>query len=49
MYRMGLISRTIVEHIPVFQMMNFGRVPVLYLCKYSIFVCEARIAVSHAL
>jgi len=27
-------------------MMNLARVPVLYLCKYDIFVFEARIAES---
>jgi len=46
MYRMGLISRTIIEQIPIFQMMNLARIPVLCLCKYSTFVCEARIAQS---
>jgi len=46
MYRMGLISRTILEQIPIFQMMNLARVSLFYLCKYGIFVCEARIAES---
>jgi hypothetical protein len=43
-YRMGLISHNIMEQIPIFQMMNLARIPVLYLCKYGIFVREARIA-----
>lgn len=46
MYRMGLISRTIIEQIPIFQTMNLARIRVLYLCEYGIFVREARIAES---
>ena len=49
MHRMGLILHTIKRKIPIFPMINLARIPVLYLCKYGIFVCEARMAVGSAL
>jgi hypothetical protein len=44
MYRISLISCTIIKKVPIFQMINLERIPVLYLCKCGVFICEVRIA-----